>query len=85
MGKIVKIDSDGDVRVDFGDCRFNLSPGCCTPEPGDREDFWRDEETQNEPQASSLDDSDDDSSGIDAADASSYKSNWHSLILYCNN
>ena len=38
MGKIVKIDSDGDVAVVFGQKAVVLNPACCSPAPGCRPD-----------------------------------------------
>ena len=38
VGKIVKIDSDGDVAVVFGQKAVVLNPACCSPAPGCRPD-----------------------------------------------
>ena len=34
VGRIVKVDSDGDVAVVFGQKAVVLNPACCIPAPG---------------------------------------------------
>lgn len=36
VGKIVKIDSDGDVAVAFGNKAWVFNPACCVPAPGEK-------------------------------------------------
>lgn len=36
VGKVIKIDSDGDVAVSFGSKAFVFNPACCEPAPGEK-------------------------------------------------
>lgn len=36
VGKVVKIDSDGDVAVAFGNKAFVFNPACCIAAPGEK-------------------------------------------------
>lgn len=36
MGKVVKIDSDGDVAVAFGNKAWVFNPACCEPASGQK-------------------------------------------------
>lgn len=36
VGKVVKMDSDGDVAVSFGTQAWVFNPACCEPAPGQK-------------------------------------------------
>lgn len=48
VGKVVKIDSDGDVAVTFGNKSWVFNPACCEPAPGERINELEDEGGESE-------------------------------------
>ncbi|XP_046342697.2 E3 ubiquitin-protein ligase MIB2-like isoform X1 [Haliotis rufescens] len=38
VGRVVRVDSDGDIVVSFGSSKWIFNPACCVPAPGERVD-----------------------------------------------
>ncbi|KAL4221756.1 hypothetical protein ACF0H5_020011 [Mactra antiquata] len=72
VGKVVKIDSDGDVAVAFGEDAFVFNPACCMLAKGEKVSEVSVVESKPKPGGASGgndDDDDDDDEGVDAAAA----------------